>query len=35
MVGDKEKCIKAGANGYISKPVDVDALLHYLQQYLS
>jgi CheY-like chemotaxis protein len=35
MVGDKEKCIEAGANGYVSKPVDVDALLHYLQQYLS
>lgn len=35
MVGDKEKCIRAGANEYISKPVDVDALIHYLQKYLS
>jgi len=27
MVGDKEKCLEAGANAYISKPVDVDKLL--------
>lgn len=27
MVGDKEKCMEAGADGYISKPVDVDKLL--------
>lgn len=27
MVGDKEKCMQAGADGYISKPVDVDKLL--------
>ena len=30
MVGDKEKCIQAGAYGYISKPVDVDKLLQLL-----
>lgn len=30
MVGDKEKCLSAGADGYISKPVDVDTLLHLL-----
>jgi CheY-like chemotaxis protein len=30
MVGDKEKCLAAGADGYISKPVDVDKLLQLL-----
>ena len=27
MQGDKEKCIEAGADAYISKPVDIDKLL--------
>ena len=27
MTGDKEKCLEAGADAYISKPVDVDKLL--------
>jgi len=27
MIGDKEKCIAAGADAYISKPVDIDILL--------
>lgn len=27
MNGDKEKCLEAGADAYISKPVDVDKLL--------
>ncbi len=30
MVGDKEKCIKAGADEYISKPIDIDKLLKLL-----
>ena len=32
MAGDREKCIEAGADGYISKPVDVNELLQLLNQ---
>ena len=32
MTGDREKCIEAGADGYISKPVDVDELMNLLNQ---
>jgi two-component system, cell cycle response regulator DivK len=34
MVGDKEKCLAAGAVGYVSKPIDVDVLLNLLNQQL-
>ena len=33
MTGDKEKCLAAGADGYISKPIDVDVLLQLLANY--
>jgi two-component system, cell cycle response regulator DivK len=35
MPGDREKCLAAGAAGYISKPVDVDKLLELLRKFES
>lgn len=34
MVGDRERCINAGAAGYISKPVNVDELVLKLKNYI-
>jgi len=34
MLGDRQKCITAGASDYISKPVDVDQLLSLLRVWL-
>ena len=34
MAGDREKCIRAGASDYISKPVDIDQLLSLLRIWL-
>ncbi|MDX6804560.1 HAMP domain-containing protein [Terrihabitans rhizophilus] len=31
MVGDREKCIEAGASDYVSKPIDLDQLLAVLR----
>lgn len=34
MLGDKERCLSAGAVGYISKPIDVDELIRLLNLYV-
>jgi CheY-like chemotaxis protein len=33
MVGDKERCLSAGASGYVSKPIDVDELLIQIEKF--
>ena len=34
MVGDRERCLSAGAVGYVSKPVNVDDLLIQINKYI-
>jgi len=33
MKGDRERCIEAGMDNYISKPLDVDELFHTIEKY--
>ncbi len=34
MLGDKEKALAAGCNGYITKPIDPDTIISYLESFL-
>jgi two-component system cell cycle response regulator DivK len=35
MVGDRERCIEAGADDYISKPINVDRLLDVIKRHIN
>lgn len=35
MLGDREKCLNAGANDYLSKPVDIDDLISMMSNYIA
>lgn len=34
MVGDRERCLEAGAVGYISKPINIDELVNQINKQL-
>jgi CheY-like chemotaxis protein len=34
MVGDREKCLAAGAEGYIEKPIDPDSFVDEVERFL-
>lgn len=34
MAGDRERCLAAGADGYVSKPVNVDQLMNILEEHI-
>jgi len=35
MTGDREKCLAAGADEYVSKPIDIDRLLNLMNQFIN
>lgn len=35
MVGDREKCMEAGADDYVSKPIDVEKLLAIIERFIN
>jgi CheY-like chemotaxis protein len=35
MIGDREKCIEAGASDYLAKPVNMEQLLSLLRVWLT
>jgi len=35
MYGDREKCLEAGADDYISKPINIDKLIPMLHKYIN
>jgi len=35
MKGDREKCLAAGANEYVSKPINIDRLLAIMHQFIN
>jgi two-component system cell cycle response regulator DivK len=34
MVGDRERCLQAGATGYVSKPVNIDTLTELITKFI-
>ena len=35
MIGDRERCLQAGMNAYVSKPVQQAGLIAVIEQYLA